>query len=274
MVSDNLTVAAPDPLLSNHFNVTNNMKKNLQITIIILIGILNSCNSVSEKVEKDDTHLEFFWTLEKAAKMASDFNSPEKWDNKTLKMEVEMLKDYPPMDFPFYTSPFPTPNYESPGNGNASIETEIVGKKIIGQTVIIGRGEHSEYLFKNAKDEYVAYFTILTIADEMETDNPVLATSRNHPHYLAQGSLNTSSKSRVDWVATQFADKSAHAIVNTRIFDLRIGRLILVAPQKDGSIRFYQTKAPTMNSEEREKYIENLKTDPKSVEFFNNEHNI
>ena len=108
----------------------------------------------------------------------------------------------------------------------------------------------------------------------METENPVLATSRNHPHYLAQGSLNTSSKSRVDWVATQFADKNAYGIVNTRIFDLRIGRLILVAPQKDGSIRFYQTEAPTMNSDEQEKFIENLKTESKAVEFFNNGNNI
>jgi hypothetical protein len=247
------------------------MKTNFLLTFIILIGILTSCNSHSEK---KDTFTEPFWTLEKAKKMASDFNSPEKWDNKTLVMEIEMLKKYPPLDFPLYTSPFPTPDYESPGNGNGSIETEIGGKKIIGHTVIIGRGKHSEYLFKNLNDEYVTYFTILTIADGIETENPVLATSRNHPHYLAQGSLNTSSKSRVDWVAIQFANKNAYGIVNTRIFDLRIGCLILVAPQKDGSIRFFQTEAPTMNSDEREKFIENLKTEPRVFEFFNNENNI
>jgi hypothetical protein len=52
-----------------------------------------------------------------------------------------------------------------------------------------------------------------------------------------------------------------YAIVNSRLFDLRVGRLILVAPQKDGSIRFHQTDAPTMNSVERDMYIENLKTE-------------
>lgn len=51
-------------------------------------------------------------------------------------------------------------------------------------------------------------------------------------------------------------------------------RLILVAPKKDGSIRFYKTEAPTMNSDEREKLIENLKTEPKEIEFFSNENNI
>lgn len=250
------------------------MKTNFFITLIFLLGTVFSCSTKSEKVEINDSVMEAFWTLEKSKKLASEFNSPEKWDTTTLKMEIENLKKYPPSDFPLYTSPFPTPNYESPGNGNGSIETEIGGKKIIGQTIIIGRGEHSEYLFKNLNDEYITYFTILTISDGMETENPVLATSRNHPHYLAQGSLNTSSKSRVDWVATQFADKNAYGIVNTRIFDLRIGRLILVAPQKDGSIRFYQTEAPTMNAEEREKFIENLKTEPKAIAFFNNKNNI
>ncbi|NRB83133.1 MAG: hypothetical protein HRU49_05085 [Winogradskyella sp.] len=154
------------------------------------------------------------------------------------------------------------------------MKQKLVVKKIIGHTVIIGRGEHSEHLFKTITDEYITYFTILTIADSLKTENPVIATSRNHPHYLAQGSLNKSSKSRVDWVAIQLADKNAYSIVNARIFDLRVGRLILVAPQKDGSIRFYQTQAPTMNLNEREKFIENLKTQPKAIAFFSDHNNI
>jgi hypothetical protein len=206
--------------------------------------------------------------------MASDFNSPEKWDTKTLEMEIENLEKYPALDLPLFDSPFPTPEYASPGNGNGTIETEIGGKNIIGHNVFIGRGEHSEHLFKNAEDTYITYFTILTISDGKETENPVMATSRNHPHYLSQGSLNTSTKSRVDWIATQLADKNAYAIVNSRFFDLRVGRLILVAPQKDGSIRFYQTDASPMDSAELKKFIEALKTDRKTMGFFNNEDNI
>ena len=239
-----------------------------------MIGILASCNSDAKRTKNKDAILEPFWNLEKAKKQASDFNSSDTWDTETLEMEVGYIDALTSLDFPLFNSPFPTPEYESPGNGNSPIETEIGGKKIIGHTVIIGKGEHSEYLFKNLNDEYITYFTILTISDGMETENPVSATSRNHPHYLSQGSLNTSSKSRVDWIATQFADKNAYGIVNTRIFDLRVGRLILVAPQKDGSIRFYQTEAPTMNSDEREKFIENLKTEPKAIEFFSDENNI
>lgn len=236
--------------------------------------MLASCNSESKKKDNNDLAIEPFWNLEKAKKQALDFNSSDTWDTKTLEMEIGYIDALTSLDFPFFTSPFPTPEYESPGNGNSSIETEIGGKKIIGHTVIIGRGEHSEHLFKTITDEYITYFTILTIADSLKTENPVIATSRNHPHYLAQGSLNKSSKSRVDWVAIQLADKNAYSIVNARIFDLRVGRLILVAPQKDGSIRFYQTQAPTMNLNEREKFIENLKTQPKAIAFFSDHNNI
>ncbi|MCV6630190.1 MAG: hypothetical protein OIF50_10050 [Flavobacteriaceae bacterium] len=189
-------------------------------------------------------------------------------------MEVEYLQKLPKSDLPFFDSPFPTPKYVSPGNGNGPIEIQIGGKHIIGHQVIIANGEHSAHLFKNPSDQYITYFVILTIADAQDAVNPVLATSRNHPHYLSQGSLNTTTKSRVDWVAMQLADKNAYAIVNSRLFDLRVGRVILAAPQKDGSIRFYQTQAPPMNKEEREQYIENLKTDKTALNFFKNANNI
>lgn len=254
--------------------VTINMKTNISITFIFWIGMLIPCHSQTVKKEITDTIHDPYWTLEKAKKLASDFNSPKKWDMKTLEMEIENLDKYPSSDYPLNVSPFPTPEYASPGNGNGAIETIISEKKIIGHYVIIGKGEHSDYLFGNPEDEYVTYFTILTISDEMESENPVMASSRNHPHYVSQGSLNTSSKSRVDWIATQFADKNAFAMVNSRLFDLRVGRLILVAPQKDGSIRFYQTDMQTLNSKEREKYIEELKTSKTAIEFFNDKNNI
>lgn len=155
-------------------------------------------------------------------------------------MEIGYIEALTSSDVPLFKTPFPTPNYESPGNGNGPIETKISGKSIIGHYIIIGKGKHSEHLFQNPEDETTTYFTILTIADGKETENPVDATSRNHPHYLSQGSLNTSAKSRVDWIAVQMADKNAYAVVNSRIFDLRVGRLILVCTTK----RWFDTILP------------------------------
>jgi len=258
----------------NNMKAKNNMERTFLLLSIFLIGGTSSCISQLKKGKSPDIKQESFWNLDKAKKQAEDFNSSDKWNVKTLKMEVENLDKYPPSDFPLYPSPFPTPEYVSPGNGNGSIETEIGGKKIIGQNIIIGNGEHSTHLFKNPADKNVSYFTILTIADGEKTKNPVLASSRNHPHYLSQGSLNTSTKSRVDWVAVQLADKNAYAIINSRLFDLRVGRIILVAPQKDGSIRFYQTDAKPMNSTELNKYIENLKSGKAAISFFAEQGNI
>jgi hypothetical protein len=250
------------------------MSIKILLTVIFLSGVVGSCKTVSNEETSPDSLQKSHWNLEKAKKQAADFNSPNEWDTKTLKMEVDNLTKEAPADFPLYRSPFPTPKYSSPGNGNGSIETKIGGKRIIGHNVIIGKGEHSEHLFTNPDDKFVSYFTVLTIADGEKTENPVSATSRNHPHYLSQGSLNTSTKSRVDWVAVQSADKSAYAIINERLFDLRAGRIILVAPQKDGSIRFYQTDAPPLNSAERDKYVENLKSDKKANDFFADQGNI
>ncbi len=258
-------------------HVTNNMKATSFLSLLFLIIITTSCNLKTEKTEKKDITPEPYWNLEKAKKQALDYNSSEKWETKTLEMEVESLDEYPRPDFPLYYSPFPTPKYYSPGNGNGGIETQIANKNIIGHYAIIAKGEHSEHLFEKFKDttvKYATYVSILTISDGKDSPSPTEASSRNHPNYFSQGSLNTSTKSRVDWVALQLADKNAYAVVNGRIFDLRVGRLILVAPQIDGSIRFYQTDAQPMNSEERENYIEKLKTDEKIIEFFKDENNI
>lgn len=258
-------------------NVSNTMKSTFFLSYIFLFTITTSCNLQNEKAEKKDTSPESYWNLEKAKKHALDYNSSEKWETKTLEMEVESLDEYPPPDYPLYHSPFPTPKYASPGNGNGGIETQIANKNIIGHYAIIAKGRHSEHLFENFKDttvKYATYVSILTISDGKGSPSPTEASSRNHPNYFSQGSLNTSTKSRVDWVALQLADKNAYAVVNGRIFDLRVGRLILVAPQKDGSIRFYQTDAQPMNSAEREIYIKELKTDEKIIEFFKDENNI
>jgi hypothetical protein len=250
------------------------MNSHLLPTCVLIIGILFSCNSQVDTTKSTEEFEKPYWTIEKAKKLADDFNTTNKWNMETLNMEVENLSKNSRSDYPLFLSPFPTPEYNSPGNGNGPIEIMIGGKKIIGHNVIIAQGEHSKHLFENPDDKFVTYFTILTIADGKNIDNPVLATSRNHPHYLSQGSLNTSTKSRVDWVAVQLADKNAYAIVNTRLFDLRVGRIILAAPQKDGSIRFYQTNKKPMNALEREEYIVKLKADKKAVEFFTQPGNI
>ena len=254
--------------------VTNYMKVNSFLLLAFWLGMVCSCNTQDSGAKAPESEEEYSWSLEQAKKHAADYNNPETWIQETLMMEIENLSLYPQDDVPLHTSPFPTPKYDSPGNGNGPLEIEIGGKKIVGHNVIIGRGPHSEHLFKNEGDKFISYFSIITISDGLGTPNPVHASSRNHPHYFSQGSLNTSSKNRVDWIAVQLADKGALAIVNGRTFDLRVGRLIMVAPQKDGSIRFYQKDAPCMNSNELDYYLQDLKEDKHVIGFFAQAGNI
>lgn len=241
--------------------------KKIHILVLIHFCAWLSCYSQEESER-------WSWSLEEAKTHAEKFNDSTKWEMEAFQRDLEIMKDYPREDYPLTESPFPTPVYTSPGNGNGSLQTEIAGKELVGHYAIIGKGKHSEHLFTEEQDPYISYFTILTISDGSKTGNPVLATSRNHPHYLSQGSLNTTGVNRVDWIAVQLADKNAYAIINSRLFDLRVGRIILAAPQQDGSIRFYQTSAPAMNPEETKRFIDKLQHDPQVLHFFTRSGNI
>jgi hypothetical protein len=50
----------------------------------------------------------------------------------------------------------------------------------------------------------------------------------------------------------QLADRSAYAIVNMRLFDLRFGRLVIVAPQPDNTLRFLQVETGDLLPEGKE----------------------
>lgn len=218
--------------------------------------------------ETEKAKVESQWTLNDAKAFAQKFNDTTAWDIENLNFDISYIDSFPPMDFPLKNSPFPTPAYESPGNGTAGINLEIEGKQLKGHAVQIAKGAHSEYLFENTGENYVSYFVLITLADSLDLINPVLASSRNHPHYTAQGSLNTNTDSRVDWVAAQLADGMAYAMVNMRYFDLRAGRVILAAPQKNRSIHFLQLDAPLMDNTQRTDFVEKLKDNPQVVEFF------
>ena len=62
--------------------------------------------------------------------------------------------------------------------------------------------------------------------------------------------------------------------MNLRLFDLDQGRLILIAPQKDGSLRSMQIDTPILEETEINGYIKNKIKDVNIKNFFLNEGNI
>ncbi|GAB5408530.1 MAG: hypothetical protein BalsKO_08950 [Balneolaceae bacterium] len=102
----------------------------------------------------------------------------------------------------------------------------------------------------------------------------VFVSSRNHPHYVGQGFVKTKSN-EIDFMSFLTADRNGYAIVNMRLFDLRIGRIVLIAPQKDGTLRSLQLDSEIMSSEEMDDHMKNLMSNDKTViDFFTKKSNI
>ena len=102
----------------------------------------------------------------------------------------------------------------------------------------------------------------------------VNVVSRNHPDYLGQGMIKTKNE-KIEFVAFITAERKQFAIVNSRLFDLELGRTILIAPQKDGSLRSMQIKSEEIiDFKNLKNYNQSLINDKKIIEFFNSENTI
>lgn len=84
---------------------------------------------------------------------------------------------------------------------------------------------------------------------------------------MGQGQFNTKD-SKVDYIAFLTADRNNYAIVNGRLFNLRLGRTVLIAPQKDGTFRSMRIDSPLMSADDIRTYVDSLITEPKVRSFF------
>ncbi len=121
------------------------------------------------------------------------------------------------------------------------------------------------------------FFHIIVLTDFVDTVNysHVLSevVSGNHPDYIGQGFYNTANN-RIDYSAFITSDRNAYAIVDMRLFDLTKGKTILIAPQKDKSLRSMQIDSPPMSSKEIEAYTKALVVRKGVKEFFVGEGSI
>jgi hypothetical protein len=69
-------------------------------------------------------------------------------------------------------------------------------------------------------------------------------------------------------------DRNNYAIIGTRFFDLTAGQTVLLAPRKDGSVRFMQIQNEQLSTEDLENYANTLKTKQEVISFFNHPENV
>lgn len=246
------------------------MNKTLLFTFLILVL---SCTVQEEKPE-------FIWNLEKERIHNENRNDSTTWSS--INWEIDSLNIA--LDGkPLIKGAFPVPNYELidstfNGLGNSGNWTgfDFGDKKIVHHSFFVSKNRVNEKFISDKPNE--VYFSIAVLTDFIDLNayshTYVSALSRNHPHYVGQGFVKTTSN-EIEFVSFVTADRNNYALVNMRLFDLRIGRIILIAPQQDGSLRSLQLNSSIMSSEEIDAYIEDLvSNDEEVIDFFTKEGNI
>ena len=235
--------------------------------------------SISCKAQKIDN--EFKWNLEKEKIQNENRNDSTKIDIRNwivdTKNKIQITGK------PFINGVFPVPKYdlsidsfEGLGNSGDWKGFNLKNKKIIYHSLYVKKNK-----FNNDSIPFVSnkvYFSIIVLTDSIDLKNyshtNVSISSRNHPHYIGQGFIRT-KQNEVDFAAFITADDNSYAIVNMRLYDLRIGRIILIAPKKDGTLRSLQIDSAEMSSEEINNYIKDILTNNKKViDFFTKPDNI
>ena len=218
-----------------------------------------------------------FYRENKSNKHRSDSTkwSSENWQADTQQIRVKGK--------PILEGVFPVPDYDLADSTFDGVGTSgdwkgvnLKNKKVIYHSLYVNKSNVNKQYVPTKPNE--VFFTIIALTDTVDTNGysytNVDIISRNHPHYVGQGVVKT-KKNEIDFVAFLTADRNAYALVNMRLFDLRIGRVVLVAPKKDGSFRSLQLESPVMSSDEMKKHVQVLlKSNQEVIDFFTQPDNI
>lgn len=245
--------------------------------VAVLIGIiLFSCNySKPLDIKVEDS----FWNIQKREEYLNNLNDSTTWNHQMLNNDKQMIGigDLGP----FKIGVFPVPNYDLLGNdsfkgiGNTNKNFKLGKKTLIMNSFFVAKNQLNKERLKEKKDE--VFFQIIVLTDTLDTVNynlnKSIAISRNHPDYVAQGFVKTKHNT-IDYFAFKTIENETYAIVNTRLFNLNFGKTILIAPQKDSTLRSLQIKSPKLDSHSILDYTKDFIKNNEVNLFFNNKDNI
>jgi len=245
--------------------------KYLFLTVLIF-------NTVTVFAQKDTTA----WNSKSEEKHLKNRQDSSTWDAELLRRDIESNKDR--AGKPIRYGAFPVPKYEllgkesfkGVGNGGNFTGINLNGKKLLYSYFLVNKNTLTQkYIGDNKANE--VFFIIVTLTDFIDTVSythaGVQVISRNNPDYIGQGFFKTKND-EIDYTAFLTADRNEYAIVNMRLFNLKQGRIILIAPQKDGSLRSMQIKAPILDDKELGNYIDKTIMQEDVKQFFCDTNNI
>lgn len=178
---------------------------------------------------------------------------------------------------PFNFGAFPVPQYDLTGPdsfkgvgvGGNFTGIDLDGKRIVYSYFFVNKNTLNAPYLADKPDE--VFFTLILLTNLVDTVGfshaDVHVVSRNNPDYVGQGFFKTAND-QIDYVTFLTAERDAYAIVNLRLFDLKYGRTVLIAPQKDGSLRSMQADGPLLESGEVDRYVQSLLERPDVHAFF------
>jgi hypothetical protein len=219
------------------------------------------------------------WGQDQEKEQVKRREDPATWDMQMLDADKPRPTD--PSSAPFASGAFPVPKHDlvgrgsCRGNGFQLTETPWHDHYLLGSAFFVGRGPVNEKFIGDRKDEVFFHLLVLSVKKIQPDAGNARSeiSSRNHPHVIGQG-LFKMAKSGIDYVAFQTADRNAYAIVNMRLFDLRAGRVVIIAPQKDGTLRSIQLQTPALESKEVKDFDAKLLKEPRVVKFLDMPGNI
>ncbi|MBP7166489.1 MAG: hypothetical protein KBB64_02410 [Bacteroidia bacterium] len=225
------------------------------------------------------------WSKEQSHHQVLLRENSSTWDTQMLLADLANIKGK--SELPMISGVYPVPTYDLVGKGSfrgvgnfgfpggEGSELKINDKTILYNSFFAGANPFNKAFIDGKKNE--VFFQIIVLTDTVDTVNyshvGSEVISRNHPNYIGQGYYKTKSQ-KIEYIAFQTADRHAFAMVNMRIFDLSLGRTILIAPQKDQSFHSKQINAQILSSEEIENFTDSLLKVPQIIQFFTQDGTI
>ncbi|KFF00775.1 hypothetical protein IX39_09185 [Chryseobacterium formosense] len=200
-----------------------------------------------------------------------------------LKRVTEELKEEKKEMGPFTYGIFAYPDYDSISkNSFAGLGTltNIKGADLKGKNIAyagFSEGKSNLNTYRVSENDRI-FFTILVLTDFVgDKENPKMRTqvvSRNFPDAICQGFVKTSNN-KIDFSAFSTLENDEFAIVNMKLYNLKYGNVILIAPQKDGSLRSIQIKSEkNLTSTTLKNFVDELLNRENIIEFFTNKNTI
>ena len=254
------------------------MKIKTALLFLIFVVVFSHCTT-KEQSNKN------FWTTEKSFKHLLDRQDSSTWDLDLFKEDLKNLNNN--LHLLLEYGVFPEPKYDLIGKGSftglgnysapggEAYEYKIENKTILYNSFFVSKNELNKMFLGDKKDE--VFFQIIILTDLVDTVNYSHSSSqvlsRNHPDYIGQGSFKTKNN-KIDYLAFITANRNSYAVINMRLFDLQMGKTILIAPQTDKSFRSLQIKSPQLTKDELDEYTEKLLTQNEIRDFFTKNGNI